>query len=138
MSKQTGNNWHGCPIRFGMGVFGDKWTLLIVRDLMFKGKKHYGEFTDPEENISTNILADRLNKLVENGIVTKSRDSENRSRYVYGLSEKGMDLLPMMLEMIRWSEKYDVDTEVPPEFSRRLRRDTEGLMKEIRKGLVVN
>ena len=112
MARQDQDDWHGCPIRFGLGIFGDKWTLLLVRDLMFKGKRHYGEFTDPEENISTNILADRLARLVENGIVDKRRDDEHRARFVYSLTEKGIDLAPMMLAMIDWSLKLDIPTPI--------------------------
>ena len=132
MPKRQKDRWQGCPIRFGMGIFGDKWTLLIVRDLMFKGKRYYGEFTDPEENISSNILADRLAALVEEGIVTKQADPDNRSRFIYALSSKGMDLLPMMLAMVEWSAKYDPHTEVPKEFMRKLKRDRNALMREIR------
>ena len=131
MVKKKQEAWDDCPIRFGMGIFGDKWTLLIVRDLMFKGKKYYGEFTDPEENISTNILADRLARLQENGIVTKRRDPNNQSKYIYGLTKKGVDLLPMMLAMIDWSEKYDKNTGVPRQFIRDLRTDPEKLRREI-------
>lgn len=115
-----------------MGIFGDKWTLLIVRDLMFKGKRYYGEFTDPEENIASNILADRLTMLVDEGIVTKQRDPDNKSRFIYELSAKGMDLLPMMLAMVEWSAKYDPHTEVPKDFLRKLKRDRNALMREIR------
>ena len=135
MARKRDQVWEGCPIRFGMGIFGDKWTLLIVRDLMFKGKKHYGEFTDPEENISTNILADRLARLQEHGIVNKERDPDNRSKFVYSLSRKGLDLLPVMLAIIDWSEKYDDHTEVPRSFIRKLRKDPEGLKREIVSGL---
>ena len=135
MANKRTDVWEGCPIRFGMGIFGDKWTLLIVRDLMFKGKKHFGEFTDPEENISTNILADRLARLQENGIVTKERDPDNRSKFVYSLSKKGLDLLPVMLAIIDWSEKYDDNTEVPKAFIRKLRRDPAALKKEIIDGV---
>ena len=131
MVTKGGDVWEGCPIRFGMGIFGDKWTLLIIRDLMFKGKKHYGEFTDPEENISTNILADRLTKLQDNGIVTKQRDPENKTKYVYGLTQMGIDLLPVMLSIIDWSEEYDENTEVPREFIKKLRRDPARLKTEI-------
>lgn len=137
MTKLRKDRWEGCPIRFGMGIFGDKWTLLIVRDLMFKGKRHYSEFTDPEENISTNILADRLGNLLDEGIVTKRRDPANKSRFIYGLSKKGMDLLPMMLAMIDWSAKYDPHTEVPKEFLRKLRKDRDALMREVRKGMIL-
>lgn len=135
MANKRTDVWEGCPIRFGMGIFGDKWTLLIVRDLMFKGKKHFGEFTDPEENISTNILADRLARLQQNGIVTKERDPDNRSKFVYSLSKKGLDLLPVMLAIIDWSEKYDDNTEVPKAFIRKLRRDPAALKKEIIDGV---
>ena len=134
MARKKDACWDGCPIRFGLGTFGDKWTLLVVRDLMFRGKKHYGEFTDPEEAISTNILADRLEKLQANGIVEKNRDPDNKARFVYSLTDKGMDLLPIMLAMIEWSAKYDDNTEVPPEFLRELKRDRQGLIKRIRAG----
>lgn len=118
-----------------MGIFGDKWTLLIVRDLMFKGKKRYGEFTDPDEGISTNILADRLAKLVENGIAEKERDPENGARFVYRLTEKGKDLLPVMLAIIDWAVKYDSNTEAPQEFVEQLRKDPAGLRRRILAGL---
>ena len=137
MARKDQDDWHGCPIRFGLGIFGDKWTLLLVRDLMFKGKRHYGEFTDPEENISTNILADRLARLVENGIVDKQRDAGNRARYVYSLTQKGLDLAPMMLAMIDWSLKYDERTGVPAEFAQRLKSDPAGLLDDVRRGATV-
>ena len=131
MANNREETWDDCPIRFGMGIFGDKWTLLIVRDLMFKGKKYYGEFTDPEENISTNILADRLIKLQKHEIVTKQRDPENKSRFIYSLSQKGMDLLPVMLAIIDWSEKYDPNTGVPRDFIHDLREDPVKLSKDV-------
>ena len=129
--KSKSTVWEGCPIRFGMGIFGDKWTLLIVRDLMFKGKKYYGEFTDPEEGISTNILADRLGKLVAHRIIHKERDPENQSKYIYRLTSKGRELLPVMLAIIDWAEKHDPNTEVPKNFIEQLREDPESLKKEI-------
>lgn len=127
--------WEGCPIRFGMGIFGDKWTLLIIRDLMFKGKSHYGEFTEPIEGISTNILADRLKKLVENEIVDKQRDPENQTKFVYRLTKKGKDLLPVMLAIVDWAEKHDPNTDVPRDFVRKLRSDQDVLEREILRAL---
>lgn len=106
-----------------MGIFGDKWTLLVIRDLMFKGKRYYGEFTDPEENIASNVLADRLKKLEKNGIVTKQRDPAHLSKFIYELTDKGLELMPVMLSIIDWAEKYDAVTEVPPDFIRELRKD---------------
>jgi DNA-binding HxlR family transcriptional regulator len=112
-SKQCRSN---CPINFVLETFGDKWTLLIVRDLMFKAKSSYGEFLQSDEKISTNILADRLKKLEENGIVKKSIASDNRSKLIYSLTEKGKDLLPIMLEITAWSAKHDSATNTPESF----------------------
>ena len=97
-------------------TFGDKWTLLIVRDLMFKGKSSYTEFLQSDEKISTNILADRLKKLEEHGVVEKNIASDNRSKLVYSLTCKGKDLLPIMLEITAWSVKHDNSTNTPSSF----------------------
>ena len=114
---------HGCPIRYSVGALGDRWTLLIVRDLMFYGRRRYGEFLTAGEGIATNILADRLARLESDGIVVKARDPANQTRNVYTLTEKGRDLLPVLLAMIDWAEKHDSQTEVPGPYARRLRRD---------------
>ena len=103
----------------------------MIRDLMFKGKKHYGEFTDPEENISTNILADRLGKLQSHGIIAKRPDPDHGSRYIYELTEKGRDLLPVMLAIIDWAQRHDPNTEVPEEFIEQLRKDPDGLRADL-------
>ena len=99
-------------------TLGDKWTLLIVRDLMFKGKNSYTEFLQSDEKISTNILADRLKKLEDNGVVEKRVALDNRSKSIYSLTNKGKDLLPMMLEITVWSAKYDSSTNTPASFLR--------------------
>ena len=96
----------GCPINLGLEVFGDKWTLLIVRDLMFAGKRHYREFLASDEGISSNILADRLAMLVEAGIVSKADDPGHRLKAIYSLTEKGIELLPIVAQISRWSRKY--------------------------------
>ena len=101
---------------------------------MFKGKKYYGDFLSSEEKISTNILADRLEKLESRGLITKTPDKENRSKNIYALTQKGIDLMPMLLEMIAWSAKYDAKTEAPKTFIDRLTQDRENLINE----LVVN
>lgn len=102
---------------------------------MFKEKRYYGEFLEADEKISTNILADRLKKLEAAGLITKSLDEENHAKYIYGLTPKGIDLMPMLLEMIAWGAKYDQDTEAPPEFIRRFKSNRETLMQEILKKL---
>ena len=120
-----------CPISFALDMFGDKWSLLIIRDLMFKGKKYYGDFSQSEERISTNILAERLERLEAEDFISKTRDSENRSKYEYRLTQKGIDLLPVFLDIIAWSAKYDANTAAPKSFIRRLKSDREKLVGEI-------
>jgi DNA-binding HxlR family transcriptional regulator len=120
-----------CPIHFALEVFGDAWTLLIIRDLMFKGRKTYTDFLRAEEGIATNVLADRLVRLEEDGIIEK----ESASGGEYRLTPKGIDLLPIMLEVIGWSAKYDPKTAADREFVRRLRKDASGLRAEIRADL---
>ncbi|CAA0099515.1 putative HTH-type transcriptional regulator YybR [BD1-7 clade bacterium] len=134
VDKKT-KEWSGCPVRFGMSQFGDKWSFLIIRDLMFKGRKYYNEFLESGEGISTNILASRLADLEENGLVTKRQDTIKRSKYVYALTEKGIALMPMMLAMIDWAEKYDDKTEVPSDFIEELRHQPEALRQKLLKSL---
>ncbi len=125
-----------CPVHFALEAFGDAWTLLIVRDLMFKGRATYTELLHAEEGIATNILADRLVRLEEDGVVAKERDSEHPSRSRYRLTPKGIDLLPIMLEIIQWSAKYDPRTAASREFVRRLRAEKARLTTELRSALV--
>jgi len=120
-----------CPIAFALDIFGDKWSLLVLRDLLFMGKRHYNEFLASEEGISTNILAERLKRLEAEGLVTKSRDRSNHRQSVYTPTRKGLDLLPVILEIIRWSAKHDPQTAAPPSFLRRLRNNRAGLMRDI-------
>lgn len=118
-------------------VFGDRWTLLVIRDLVFTGKRTYGEFRDSPERIATNILAERLALLEAQGVITKERDSKNGRRFVYRLTEKGVDLLPVLLEIIAWGAKHDLRTAAPPEFIERIRKNRAGLLRELRKKIRV-
>jgi DNA-binding HxlR family transcriptional regulator len=102
-----------CPISTALEVVGDRWTLLIVRDLMFAGKRRFREFLQSEETISSNVLADRLNSLVECGIVTKSGDPTHAQKAVYSLTEKGLELLPVLIALSRWSQTHDASTRRP-------------------------
>jgi len=124
-----------CPVHFALDVFGDAWTLLIVRDLMFKGRTTYTELLRAEEGIATNILADRLARLETDGIITKERDSRRATASRYRLTPKGVDLLPIMLEIIQWSAKYDRRTAAPREFVKRLHAAKARLTVELRSAL---
>jgi DNA-binding HxlR family transcriptional regulator len=125
-----------CPVHFALEVFGDTWTLLIVRDLMFKGRTSYTDFLRAEEGIATNVLADRLVRLEEDGVIEKVSGSGRGSPSSYRLTPKGVDLLPVMLEIIRWSAKHDPRTATDRRFCRRLTRDRRALEAEIRSALV--
>jgi len=100
-----------CPTNYAIEHFGDKWSLLIIRDLMFKGKRHYNEFFESDEKISTSVLGDRLKMLEESGIISKGEDIVKKSRIRYSLTKKGIDMLPFMVDMIVWSGVYDQQTE---------------------------
>ncbi len=97
----------GCPIAFGLDTFGDRWSLIVIRDIMLGGKRSYSEFLESEEGIASNILVDRLKHLESEGIVEKVRDPENRRSFLYSLTQKGRDLAPIILEIIVWSGTYD-------------------------------
>ena len=125
-----------CPINFTLEHFGDKWSLLIIRDLMFKGKRHYNEFLEAGEKVSTSVLGDRLKKLEEMGIISKGEDLVKKSRIRYSLTQKGIDLLPILLEMIIWGGLKDELTESPKEFMDQALGNREALLKEIREQLI--
>lgn len=96
-----------CPVNYGLEIFGDKWSLLIVRDIVFAGKKTYGEFLRSEEGVATNILASRLAFLEEQGILSKTPSSADKRKDFYSLTEKGLDLIPVLLSVVAWSAKHD-------------------------------
>ncbi len=95
-----------CPISCSLDIWGDKWSLLIIRDLMFSKKCRYTDFLKSEEGIATNILAARLQSLEENSIIEKIDDLEGKSKGFYKLTQMGIDLLPILIEIDLWSEKY--------------------------------
>jgi DNA-binding HxlR family transcriptional regulator len=102
-----------CPISTALELVGDRWTLLVVRDLMFAGKRHFREFLQSEEAISSNILADRLNALLQNGIVTREGDPTHAQKAVYSLTEKGLALLPVIVAMSAWTQQHYPKTRRP-------------------------
>ena len=133
MAKISQKRGTGCPVAYGLDSFGDRWSLLIIRDLMLHGKKTYSAFLASDENIATNILISRLKHLEAEGIVRKTKDPENRRSYTYALTDKGRDLAPVLLEIIRWSGRHDTRPEAkkdtsdaamndPQEFEKKLRR----------------
>ena len=120
-----------CPIHFALEIFGDRWSLLLVLDIVLFGKHTYSEFLRSKEGIATNVLAARLAVLECEGIVRKTPHATDRRRDVYTLTEKGLDLIPLLLDLIVWSATYDPETDAPTEFVERIRDDREHVIKEI-------
>ena len=104
-----------CPVANLLDVFGDKWTLLIVRDLLL-GKIRYSEFAQSPEGIPTNILADRLKRLETQGVVAKTAYCEKPARYQYELTEKGRDLAPVLEAMAAWADRHVPGVKVFPRY----------------------
>ncbi|WP_026994907.1 winged helix-turn-helix transcriptional regulator [Flectobacillus major] len=123
-----------CPLSYTLDFFGDKWSLLIIRDMMLEEKSTYGDFLNSKEKIATNILADRLSMLEHNGFVTKQVAEDKKSKFVYTLTEKGIDLVPVVIEIGLWGSKYN-----PPgiknELMNALREDREGTIRNIQNEL---
>lgn len=124
-----------CPVSVALDIFGDKWTLLIVRDLLFSQKKYYGDFLNSGEGIATNILADRLDKLEHAGVVAKAADPRAKNRIIYSLTPKGIDLLPMLTEMILWSATYDPHIDAPKKLLDAVRTDKRKFIRDVRASL---
>jgi DNA-binding HxlR family transcriptional regulator len=102
-----------CPLNVALELFGDKWSLLLLRDMLVLGKSRYGEFLDSPEGISTNILAGRLKRLESYGLLEKLPDPRDRKTSVYLPTPMGVSLLPVLLEVIRWGAENLPDTGVP-------------------------
>ena len=97
----------GCPVSISLEKFGDRWSLLIIRDLMVRGLRTFTEFQDSGEGIATNILADRLKKLEAAGIICSEVEETDGRRMNYRLTKKGIDLAPVMLELLIWGVRHE-------------------------------
>jgi DNA-binding HxlR family transcriptional regulator len=97
----------GCPLNASVEMLGDRWSLLIIRDMMLRGSRSFKEFMGSWEGIATNILADRLRRLEEHGIVRTERDPSDGRKLIYLLTEKGIDLAPVLTEMVLWAAKHE-------------------------------
>jgi DNA-binding HxlR family transcriptional regulator len=97
----------GCPLNASVEMLGDRWSLLIIRDMMVGGSRTYKEFLSSDEKIATNILANRLRKLISNGIITTEPDPSDGRKQIYLLTEKGIDLAPVLTEMVLWAAGHE-------------------------------
>jgi DNA-binding HxlR family transcriptional regulator len=95
-----------CPINLSLEIFGDSWTLLVLRDMMFAGKRHFRELLQSDERISSNILADRLARLVDSGLLTRTDDPTHKQKAIYSLTEKAITLLPIIVQIGAWGSRW--------------------------------
>ena len=111
----------GCPLNASVEILGDRWSLLIIRDMMLRGFRSYTQFLDSYEHIATNILAHRLKKLEAYGIIATHQDPLDGRKLIYTLTQKGMDLAPILTEMVLWAAAHE-DTQ-NPELIRQIKKD---------------
>jgi DNA-binding HxlR family transcriptional regulator len=128
--KPSSKRRSGCPLNASVEMLGDRWSLLIIRDMMLRGFRSYKEFLESYEGIATNILADRLRRLEAYGIIETERDPTDGRKIVYLLTQKGIDLARVMAEMVLWAAAHeDTGNE---ELVKELQRDKEGFIAAIR------
>lgn len=123
-----------CPISCALDIFGDKWSLLIIRDIMLRGKVSYSEFLGSEEKIATNILANRLGVLEKENILVKETSPANKSKFLYSLTQKGADLLPIVIEIMDWGAKYNANSP-RRELGKKIQQNKADVIRELREEL---
>lgn len=122
----------GCPVSISLEEFGDRWSLLIIRDLMVRGFQTFTEFQKSGEGIATNILADRLKKLEMTGIITADIEERDGRRVNYRLTEKGIDLAPVLLELLIWGARHE-QTGAPCELIAKMAKNRKQVLAEVRR-----
>ncbi|MCD9619116.1 winged helix-turn-helix transcriptional regulator [Chryseobacterium gleum] len=125
MSKKRSD----CPISCSLEMWGDKWSLLIIRDLMLKKECTYGDFLKADEKIATNILASKLQNLLDNGIIDKKDHPDNKLKILYFLTQKGIDLIPVIVEINLWGDQYLTIPDDRKKLIEDIKKDKEGFIK---------
>lgn len=123
----------GCPVAYALDIFGDRWSLIVIRDILFRGVRTYGDLLKADEGIATNILASRLKEFAASGIISKNRDPDNKRQFIYRITPKGAELAPILVEMIQWSAKYDDNTVVSKALLQQIEQDRDGFIREIQR-----
>jgi DNA-binding HxlR family transcriptional regulator len=132
MKRKIATRRSSCPIACALDVIGDKWTLVVLRDVIMAHKRYFQELLEGNEGIATNILASRLKLLEAAGLITRRADPVQARRLIYAPTAKALDLLPVLIELMRWSLKYSSGSAAPAQFARRLAEDQEGFIAELR------
>lgn len=121
-----------CPISIALELLGDQWSLLVVRDLMFKGKHTFGDFLAAGEGIASNVLSDRLSRLEGARLVTREAHPEDARKIRYLLTEKGLSLAPVLMELVVWSATWE-QTAAPPDEVRAMRDRREEVLERVKR-----
>jgi DNA-binding HxlR family transcriptional regulator len=120
----------GCPLNASVEILGDRWSLLIIRDMMLRGFRGYTQFLDSYEHIATNILAHRLKKLEGYGIIATQQDRLDGRKLIYTLTKKGMDLAPVLTEMVLWAAAHEKTQN--PDLIRQIKKDKQKFLAAVR------
>ena len=129
--RTTSARRSACPLNASVEILGDRWSLLILRDMMLRNARTYKEFLDCAEGIATNILADRLRNLETHGIITSRPDPTDGRKQIYQLTRKGIDLAPVLTEMVLWAGRHETVGNQP--LIRLMQKDKEKFLAEIRR-----
>ena len=124
-----------CPIQYAMDLLGDRWSLLLIRDMLLRGKRRYSEFLSSEEGISTNILASRLKQMQEGGLLDKFPDPNDGKASIYLLTDRGVNLAPILFETIRWGMETDPQSAVPESIIQALEQNNQALTDSFLAGI---
>jgi DNA-binding HxlR family transcriptional regulator len=132
MTNKSVPSWRSdCPLNVCLEIFGDRWSLLIVRDLLFKKHYEFKDYLAAKEGIATNVLSDRLRRLEQHGIITRSAHPNDARKVDYRLSKKGLDLAPLLVEMVLWATKHEKAV-ARTSLTKRLSDDREGFLADLR------
>jgi DNA-binding HxlR family transcriptional regulator len=132
LGKPNSKHRSGCPVCISLERFGDRWSLLIIRDLMVRGFRTFKQFQESGEGIATNILADRLRKLAAAGIITAEVEATDRRKVNYRLTEKGIDLAPVLLELLIWGARHE-EAGLPCALIANMAKNREAVLAEVRR-----
>ncbi|GAB3744652.1 winged helix-turn-helix transcriptional regulator [Microlunatus parietis] len=128
--KRSSGKSH-CPINYGLETFGDPWSLLVVRDIVYFGKHTFNEFLASEEAIAPSVLSSRLEQLVAAGVLSKGKDPSDGRRVAYSLTEQGLRAIPILVEIADWGVDADPDTGAPPDWVAAVRADKPAMIERI-------
>ncbi|WP_136659076.1 helix-turn-helix domain-containing protein [Nitratireductor sp. XY-223] len=115
-----------CPVNYALEAVGDRWSLIVMRDILLNGKFRFRDLLAAEERIATNVLSERLARLAEHRIIEKIRDPDDGRQFIYVATEKGESLMGAILELGAWGAEFDADTDAPPGTTKKFRADRSG------------